>query len=260
MKNLDQGTLSHEQARHFREQGYYKLTHVFTPDDTAEMRSFVAAEAAKEPTDRDRILGGQMIKMYGLYDRSPKLMNGVVTNPVLTGALKSLLGPNVIFLKNRHNHATTNDRLGSPGEGLHRDILQPTRGVITAAVYLEDSTVQNGATRLIPGSQNMPYVGVPEETGGGVWMDQHEEYAGLEDQAIQVPMKEGDVLLFNSLVFHGVSANNSGDSRMSMTLAFRAADELDANPDTLRQLVVTGEQSYRGNDRFLPDTPIVPGA
>ena len=51
----------------------------------------------------------------------------------------------------------------------------------------------------------------------------------------------------------------SGDSRMSMTLAYRAVDELDANPDSLRQLVVAGEQTYRGNDRFLPPEPIVPG-
>ncbi|HSW75234.1 MAG TPA: phytanoyl-CoA dioxygenase family protein [Candidatus Saccharimonadales bacterium] len=260
MRNLDKGTLSHEQARHFREQGYYRLTDVFTTQDTAEMRAFVAAEAAKEPTERDKILGGQMIKMYGLYDRSPELMQRVVSSPALIGALKSLVGPNVVLLKNRHNHATMNNRLGSPGEGLHRDILQPTRGIVTAAVYLEDSTIQNGATRLIPGSQNLPYVGVPEETGGGVWMDQHEEYKGLEDQAIQIPMPEGSVLLFNSLVFHGVSPNRTGDSRMSMTLAYRAADELDAAPDGLRQLVVAGEQSYRGNDRFLPLEPIVPGA
>ena len=214
------------------------------------MREFVAAEAAKE-SERARQVGGRAMKMYGLYDRNPEVMHRVIAHPVLVGALKSVLGPNVIFIKNRHNHATMNDQQGGPPEGLHRDILQPTRSILTAAVYLEESTVKNGATRLIPGSQEMPYVGVPEETGGGVWMAEHEEYAGLQDQAVSAPMPEGGVLLFSSLVFHGVGGNTSGGSRMSITLAYRAADELDANSDVARQIVVAGEQTYRGNDQFL---------
>jgi len=42
MKNLDTGTLSHTQARHFRDQGYYRLPGVYSADETAEMREFVA--------------------------------------------------------------------------------------------------------------------------------------------------------------------------------------------------------------------------
>lgn len=253
MKNLDTGTLSHEQARHYRSQGYYRLPGIFNPDETAEMRDFVEREAAKE-RERLKSVGGAVLKIRGIYDRNTELMNRVVRHPALTGALTSLLGPNVVFVKNRHNHATVNDQQGSPAEGLHRDILQPTRGLLTAAVYLENSAAENGATRIIPGSQELPYVGVPQEDGGGVWMGEHEEYAGLEDQAIQVPMTEGGVLLFNGLAFHGVGANASGDSRMSMTLGFRAADELDANPDTVRQVMVAGEQAYRGNEQFYPST------
>ena len=250
MRNTYKGTLTDEQARHYRSQGYYKLPHVFTHDETAEMREFVAGEAAAKK-DQAAKLGGKLFKMYQLYDANPELMRRVITNRHLTGPLASLLGPNIIFLKNRHNHATVNDIQGEAPEGLHRDILQPTRSILTAAVYLEVSTLENGATRLVPGSHELPYVGVPEDEGGGVWMNQHEEYAGLEDQAVSVPMPEGGVLLFNSLVFHAVGANTSGGSRMSMTLAFRAADELDANPDMTRQVIVAGEQTYRGNDRFF---------
>jgi phytanoyl-CoA hydroxylase len=248
MKNLDTGRLYNEQARHYRNQGYYRLPEVFSVDETAAMRDFVSSEATKlTPEEHKR--GGPTTKMYGLYDRNPELMHRVVAHPVLTGALISVLGPNIVFLKNRHNHATVNDKPGEPGEGLHRDILQPTRSILTATIYLQASTADNGATRIIPGSQDLPYVGVPEETGGGVWMAEHEEYIGMEDQALSVPMLEGSVLLFSSLVFHGVGANISSDSRMSMTLAYRAIDELEHHPDEARQLVVAGEQTYRGNDR-----------
>jgi phytanoyl-CoA hydroxylase len=176
-------------------------------------------------------------------------MRRVIGNRALTGALVSLLGPNVVLVTNRHNHATLNNYLGTPAEGMHRDILQPTRSIITAAIYLQDSNLGNGATRIIPGSHNLPYVGVPQANGGGTWISEHEEYAGLEDQALPVPMDEGSVLLFNGSLFHGVGYNPSGQTRISMTFGFRSVDELDAKPDKSRQVIVAGEYMYRGNDR-----------
>lgn len=241
------GALSHEQARFYRDQGYYRLTNVFNSLQTAEMRQFIQHEADQNEGVSDPANPNK--KLYGLYDRNPELMSRVIGNQALAGALQSLLGPNVVFVKNRHNHATINNRQGAPAEGMHRDILQPSRGLMTAAVYLQDSTVDNGATRVVPGSHNLPYVGVPQVDGGGTWMAEHEEYAGLEDQAVPVPMSEGDVLLFNGTLFHGVGHNPTGATRMSMTLGFRSVDELDAAPDDTRQIIVSGQQIYRGNDR-----------
>ena len=241
------GALHHEQARFYRDQGYFRLKGVFDSEQTDEMRQFITAEANKADDVVD--LSNPNKKLYGLYDRNPELMSRVIGNQALVGALITLLGPNVVFVKNRHNHATINNRQGAPAEGMHRDILQPTRGLMTAAVYLQESTVENGATRVIPGSHNLPFVGAPQENGGGTWMAEHEEFAGLEDQAVPVPMSEGDVLLFNGTLFHGVGYNPSGQTRMSMTLGFRSVDELDANPDEARQIVVAGQHIYRGNDR-----------
>lgn len=240
------GALNHEQARFYRDQGYYRLSNVFDAQQTAEIREFIEDEAKKSSGDFDPENPNK--KLYGLYDRNPELMKRVIGNQALVGALVSLLGPNVVFVKNRHNHAAINNRQGEPAEGMHRDILQPSRGLMTAAVYLQDSTVDNGATRVVPGSHNLPYVGVPQANGGGTWMSEHEEYAGLEGQAVPVPMKEGDVLLFNGTLFHGVGHNPSGQTRTSMTLGFRSVDELDAKPDDARQILVSGQYIYRGND------------
>lgn len=239
--------LNHEQARFYRDQGYYRLLNVFNDDETAKIRQFIEAEANNTEGDTGPLNPNK--KLYGLYDRDPDMMRQVIGNRALVGALVSLLGPNVVFVKNRHNHATINNKQGEPAEGMHRDILQPTRGLMTAAVYLQDSTSENGATRVVPGSHSLPYVGVPQENGGGTWMSEHEEYAGLETQAVPVPMNEGDVLLFNGTLFHGVGYNPSGRTRMSMTLGFRSADELSANPDESREILVSGKYIYRGNDR-----------
>lgn len=241
------GSLNHEQARFYRDQGYYRLTNVLNPDESTQMREFIESEASAYSEDFDP--SNPNMKLYGLYDRSPEIMQKVIGNKALVGALVSLLGPNVVFVKNRHNHATINNMQGEPAEGMHRDILQPSRGLLTAVVYLQDSTVNNGATRLIPGSHNLPYVGVPQEDGGGTWMSEHDEYTGLEDQAVPIPMLEGDVLLFNGTLFHGVGYNESGEARTSVTLGFRSVDELSTSPDISREELVSGEYIYRGNDR-----------
>lgn len=245
---MSQDVLTLEQARHYRSQGYLKVNDVFSNSETAELQAFVDFEATnQELTPRD--VGGAALKMYGLYDRNRELMHRTIKNLHLVGALKSLLGPNVIFVKNRHNHATINNQTGEPAEGLHRDILQPTRGLITAAIYLDDSTIENGATRIIPGSHNLPYVGVPQADGGGTWLREHDEYEGMEEQALPVPMKKGGILLFNSLIFHGVGENTTGSPRRSITLGFRSVDELAYIPDAEREVLVSGDYLYRGNDR-----------
>jgi ectoine hydroxylase-related dioxygenase (phytanoyl-CoA dioxygenase family) len=229
--------------------GYLRLVNVLGVEQTAELREFVLRE--KRDEDKRRRLQGEdpVVKLYGLYDRNPDLIRQLVTHPTLISALSGLLGPNIVFVTNRHNHTTVNDAHGTKNEArLHRDILQPTRGLVTAAFYLEGSTPENGCTNILPGSHNLPYVGVPQLNGGGTWMDEHPEYDGLADQALAVPMPEGSVLLFNGLAFHSVGHNLSGKTRISMTFGFRAGDELDYAPDKARQLIVAGADIYRGND------------
>jgi len=243
---MSYGTLNHEQARFFRDQGYYKLLGVFDNHQTKALRTFIHEEVGKP--NEVIVQKERSEKLYGLYDRDPALIRRAIGNQALVGALVSLLGPNVVFVKNRHNHATINGRRNTPIEGLHRDVLQPSRGLITALIYLQEATVENGATRIVPGSHNFPYVGVPQAAGGGTWMADHAEYAGLMDQVVPVPASEGDVLLFNGTLFHGIGHNKSERTRMSIALGFRSVDELDAQPDESRQVLVAGEYIYRGND------------
>lgn len=243
--------LSHEQARFFRATGYFKLLNVLASREIDELKQFIIeARATEEDRRRTQMNSKPVIKLYGLYGRNPRIMTSLITNPVLISALRSLVGPNVVFVTNRHNHATINDSMSTKSEArLHRDILQPTRGLLTVVVYLETSTTKNGCTCILPTSQNLPFVGVPQPNGGGTWMDEHTEYDGLADQALPIPMPEGSMLIFDGLAFHSVGQNYSDRTRMSITLGFRAADELDYHPDPYRHILVAGSYIYRGNDQ-----------
>nr|WP_202447221.1 phytanoyl-CoA dioxygenase family protein [Streptomyces sp. SID5468] len=233
--------MTEQQARHYRDLGYLRLPDPGLPrdllDDVAEM---VRARAARLPA-------GQT-KVYRLYQHDPALMHRLVAHPALTGPLTTLLGPNLVYVLNRHNQGSLNAP-GAQKDRLHRDILQPTRGLLTAVVYLEEATVQTGCTWIVPGSHRAPYVGVPQPDGGGTWMDEHPELADLTDQAVPVPVPAGGIFIFDGTAFHTAGPNTGSTTRTSVVLGYRAADELDAHPDLDRQIVVAGTHLYRGNDQ-----------
>ncbi|MFE4973360.1 phytanoyl-CoA dioxygenase family protein [Kitasatospora sp. NPDC056651] len=233
--------LTEQQVRHFRDLGYLRLPGPGLPRDLlSDVAEVVRARAARLPAGQS--------KVYRLYQHDRTLMHRLVSHPALTGPLTMLLGPNVVYVLNRHNQGSLNAP-GAQESRLHRDILQPTRGLLTAVVYFDDATVETGCTWIVPGSHRAPYVGVPQPDGGGTWMDEHPELADLAEQAVPVPVPTGGVLLFDGTAFHTVGANSGGSTRTSVVLGYRAADELDARPDPERQVVVAGAHLYRGNDR-----------
>jgi len=158
--------------------------------------------------------------------------------------LTLLLGPNIDFLLNRHNHITFN-RYGETVFRLHRDVLQWSRSVVTALVYLEDSNLSNGCTHIVPTSQYLPFVGTPNN--GGTWMDEHSVYKDLISQNIPVIAEKGDVLFMDSLMFHSVGMNNSNQTRISLNLAYTSVDELLPLDYSKYRVLVKGERLYRGN-------------
>jgi len=187
---------------------------------------------------------GNLHRLDAIYQRHSTFKQ-ILEHPELLNCLESLLGPNIELVLNRHNHATLNYRGASPTR-LHRDVLQWSRDVITAAFFLEDSTVENGCTWLIPTSQYLPFVGTPNN--GGTWMDEHSVFASLIEQSLPCPMSKGSVLLFDSLAFHTVGVNKTEQTRMSITAAYHSVDELDERVDSENKIIIRGTRLYRGNN------------
>jgi ectoine hydroxylase-related dioxygenase (phytanoyl-CoA dioxygenase family) len=146
-----------------------------------------------------------------------------------------------------------------PGEAdqkLHRDDdLYPLRiaGVeyqISAMWALDDFTVSNGATRVVPGSHDLrPIAGVP--TG----------------EIEQATMPKGSVLLYTGSLIHGGGANRSDDPRCGLintySLGWLRQEEnqyltiprevADGFPESVRRLI--GYQSHGPGLGVYPDDP-----
>lgn len=235
--------LTEQQIRFFRSSGYFKLEHKIAEMDIFDMKQKISSyiENPQSPFKKDE--KGKVYRIDNIYQRD-EIFQQIITSDKILDPLESLLGPNIIFTMNRHNHATINI---NTNKRLHRDILQWSRSLVTVILYLEDSHIENGCTEIIPTTQYLPFVGTPNN--GGTWMDEHSVYKDLLKQTLPIEMQAGSLLLIDSLTFHTVGINNSKKSRMSIALGYHSVDELATSDDKFKK-IVRGENLYRGNIPF----------
>jgi ectoine hydroxylase-related dioxygenase (phytanoyl-CoA dioxygenase family) len=236
--------LTNQQIRFFRDTGYLKLNGVLSDKILSEMTLVITSQVQKRVKPYRTNPNGEIVRLDDLVARDPVFLR-VIQSPFISDALRSVLGPNVELKLNRHNHVKINGR-GDNKYILHRDVLQWTRGLITVIIYLEDATVENGCTYVVPTTQHLPCAGVPDN--GVTCMDKHDIYTDLLEQSVPIPMPAGGVLFLDGRVFHSVGENKTTSTRQSICLAFHSVDELSGESDDRKTQLVLGERAYRGND------------
>lgn len=233
-------SLTPEQVRLFRHNGFLKLPGRLSPEVVEELKATILRHIREEvePIVRDR--QGRAVRISNLWDRDP-IFRETLTCPQVLDPLESLLGPNIELITNRHNHATL--RLAGDGTSyFHRDVLHWTRAIVTVLFYLEETTVENGCTLVVPGTHLFPWCDVPSLSE-----DEAICRSGLLDQAIPIPMPAGGLLAIDSLVMHSAGMNRTSGSRMSMTVGYHSVDEL-SDVENPKRVLVRGKRIYRGND------------
>ncbi|MEE2752915.1 MAG: phytanoyl-CoA dioxygenase family protein [Candidatus Latescibacterota bacterium] len=230
------------QLNHFRQSGYLILPSTLPEIVVRKLREAILAdvESEAEPVVRDD--EGRVIRLSALLGRDA-LFFDVAGSPVVTEPLSDLLGPNILMIKNRHNHATMNFQ-SDKHDDFHRDNVQWSRGLLTIIFYLEDTTVENGCTQIVPGTHLLPGLNRLHRLADTNWISQ----SGVLDQALHLPLRAGQMLAIDSMVFHRAGANSTDASRMSMTIGYQSVDELNDSEESARTLIA-GERIYMGNDR-----------
>jgi len=240
------------QQAFFSRAGYLKLASAVDTNTIDETKRRIEDELSNpQPGFKTEYATGRPSKIYGVLqrDRTREVAGAVVKSPMLVNTLENILGPNVVTTLNRHNHASRNIS-GDNKYRFQKDLLQPMKSIVYAVVYLDSAELDTGCTWVVPSSHLDGRVGVPQPSGGGTWMDEHEEFDHLHDQALPVPAQPGDILLFDGMLFHTPGANTSNTARTSIVFGFRPVDELGDINDQ-RELLVTGNGIYRGNDRAV---------
>ena len=233
--------LTAEQVRLFRHNGFLKLDGRLPEERAARLRQAIDADvgAGAEPVVRDS--QDRVVRLSQGWDRAP-VFREAATQAAVLDPLESLLGPNIEVVRNRHNHATLNVA-SARSDYFHRDILQWSRGLLTVIHYLEETTLDNGCTQVIPGTHMLPGEARLHRLEEQDWIRE----SRVTGQAVPMPMPAGGLLAIDSLIFHRIGPNHTEGTRTSMTIGYRSADELAGPPDG-KAVLVRGERIYTGND------------
>jgi ectoine hydroxylase-related dioxygenase (phytanoyl-CoA dioxygenase family) len=224
--------LSPEQRRMFDEDGYFIVEDVFSPSDVEEMRS---------EFDRLRSIegeyGGHEVhiepgapRLSNLFNKSPAFDRCLSCKPTLAAAAH-LLGEIRVYSLNARNPLK-----GEGQQPLHSDVprVTPTDWrVVNSMVMLDDMTLTNGPTRVVPGSHNWTPINVPDNNMGEV-----ERVVARPEDAADIPKdpyaphpkevrltgKAGSVAVINGHIWHGGTRNESGAQRRVLHLAIGRRD------------------------------------
>jgi ectoine hydroxylase-related dioxygenase (phytanoyl-CoA dioxygenase family) len=174
----------------------------------ARIKEEVASYMTQASLGRDDFTGRQTQRVGALVARSP-LCRDVVMNAQILAAAGAFLKP---FCSRIQLHLTQLICI-RPGQGaqpLHRDrlawggylptVVEPQFNTIWA---LTDFTAENGATRVVPGSQYWPA-----------------ERKATDAEVVQAEMSLGSVLIYTGSVIHSGGENRSNAPRLGMNITY----------------------------------------
>ncbi len=238
--------MTDEDIWYFRHNGFHRLAECLDVDLLRRLNEETSAQVAamQEPIvwEEDLPKGRpECVRRLSKVLHRAEVFLEVALHHAILDALEGILGPNIELITNKHNHLMV--RPGGSGPvywHAGEEPWDPT--LITALVYLEESTLDNGCIRLVPGSHQRPFPW-PRRPG----KDFHQ--SPLYSRSVPIPMPAGGVLLFNDCCFHGAESNRTQGSRRSMTLGYRAHDAHDVLKDDPEKILVRGERIYTGHPR-----------
>lgn len=147
-------------------------------------------------------------RVGALIARSPTCRE-LALNPLVNDVAESLLGRHADGYQLHFSQAVSIE----PGEStqpFHRDrgvwgghvprSIETQLGTVWA---LDEFTAANGATRIVPGSQNWEKTRLP-----------------IDGEAVAAEMDPGSVLLYTGTVLHGGGANQTASSRLAVLLHY----------------------------------------
>lgn len=266
MSTMTDRVLSSEDVQFFWDNGYLRVPGVFTPDETAELRSeldrLIGEWASRvewtgpwrkaymdEKTERD----GKFEGMHDLQTYSAAWARGIL-NPRLVQVLVDVLGPDVEF-----HHTTMHVKV--PGTGMpfpmHQDhpfYAHEDGRYVDVLVHLDDTDAENGEIRFLGGSHRegpLPHITETEDGPCSPHLPV-DEYP-LAD-TVAVPAKAGDIVLMTINTVHGSDVNRSTQPRRLVRMGYRHPHNRQTGGQSLGRpgIIVAGNRDRREGDEPFP--------
>jgi hypothetical protein len=230
--------LSEAAVRQYRDQGYIAPVPALTTADAAAIR----ARLEDYEVGAGPLAGPLRHKPHLLFT----WLNDLIRHPGILDAVEDVIGPDILcwgtsfFIKNARNPGYVSWHQDSTYWG-----LQPP-DIITAWVAISDSTLANGAMRVIPGTHLMDQVAHRDTFAPDNLLSRGQEIMVAVDdrQAVALELRAGEMSLHHVRLIHGSDPNPSDTRRIGFAIRYI--------PTYVRQVVGGRDTAslVRGEDRF----------
>ncbi len=197
------------------EQGYCRLDQLIAKkkiDSALQLTKFLHNKSSHKPIKSTPSLDQGQEIVYNLQNKSIDLLKLVIGNESIKAILNATLNDqwHKAIPLNRANYIlrsflARNNQAATP---MHIDSYIPYQGdfplSIQVSIILEDQNKDNGCTILVPKSHQ-----------SGEYVDQIQR-----DKAIALESNAGDVIIWDSRIWHGTGENKTGVSRWSLIATF----------------------------------------
>lgn len=232
--------LSQQQQQLFEDQGYLVLPAQAEPEFCQQVLNLAQASLNQQvqpieyeadtaypgaPSSREAEGGMTARRLLQAYARDPMLATWA-TGPKVKPAILSLLGAGAKLVQAHHNCIMTKQARYSSLTGWHRDsrywhFQRPA--LVSCWLALRDENVENGCLWVLPGSHKTGLSPEQLDTAQFLREDLPENQHWLK-QKLAVPLRQGDVLLFHSNLFHAAGKNLTNDTKFSLVFTYRSDD------------------------------------
>ncbi len=272
-------TLSNRDKSLFWKQGYLTVEKAVSSAQLAAMRRDFAAWV--EESRRHEAPFGEMRDGRARFDIEPEhcpdhpalrriaspseisdAYLDVLKNSAMTCMVADLVGPDI-----RLHHCKINSKLPRTATTVkwHQDFTfdpHSNDDLVTALVFLDDVTSDNGPLQVAPGSHKGPLLSLWQN---GVFTGAVSEHAAqeLSRTAVEQTGEAGSVCLMHSRLAHASTANNSDTARTLFIAAIAAADAIplaiNAVPSRHAGMLLAGSEPRRiRSTAFEMEIPEVP--
>ena len=235
-------------VRRLDEDGYAIVEGILAREDATEIGAELRRLLDGVPAGRNPFEGFHTRRLYAIYAKT-RVLDDLTLHPLVLGALDHVLGPHYQL------SGPTGIEIG-PGEAeqvLHRDddiypVARPHPQLVTNVMWaFDDFTVENGATRLYPGSHRS--IERPPESA----------------PVVRAVMPAGSVMLYVGSLWHGGGENRTDRSRLGVAIEYCASwlraqeTHLLAVPPALARTLAPRLRELLGYDIYPPFVGYVDG-
>ncbi len=234
--------LTEEQVRTYRRDGYVAIPHVIdaarlaglraaTDEFIEHSRAVTKSDAVFDLDPRHTAARPVLRRIKNPADNHP-MYRWVAFESPIPDIVAELLGPDVKFHHSKLN--LKGSHVGAPVEW-HQDAAfypHSNDDVLAVGLLLDDSTPDNGALAVLPGSHRGPIHSHYDGAGRFVGSMQVDDVARLDrgDHAV-LALPAGSIHIHHYRLVHWSAPNTSASERRLLINSYSAADAVAATPD-----------------------------